>query len=147
MNPSLLNDVKITRVAIAAVAAQTDVDGDILDMSGFEGVVFIAKLGDVTDTSALELLAQQNTVNSGSGMASIAGSAAFTAGASSADDMLLVLDVYRPRERYVRPKLKRGTANAVVSGIIAIQYGARKKSQSQAASVIASATLVEPAEA
>ncbi|KAF0097824.1 MAG: hypothetical protein FD144_4773 [Rhodospirillaceae bacterium] len=147
MNPSLLNDVKITRVAIAAVAAQTDIDGDILDMAGYEGVVFIAKLGDVTDTSALELLAQQNDANSTSGMASLAGSAAFTAGASSADDMLLVLDVYRPRERYVRPKLKRGTANAVVSGIVAIQYGARKLPQSQGSTVVASATLVEPAEA
>lgn len=147
MHPSLLNDVKVTVVAAAAVAAQTDIDSDIIDMAGFEGVLFLAMLGDVSDTCALAMVAQQNTINSASGMASLAGSVTFTAGATSADSKVLALDVYRPRERYVRAKLSRGTANAVVGGIIAIQYGAAKKPTSQHATVIDADTLVEPAEA
>lgn len=147
MHPSLLNDVKITVVEAAAGAAQTALDSDILDMSGYEGVVFIAMLGDVTSGSVLTLAAQQNTANSASGMATLAGSATFTAGATDADSKALVLDVYRPRERYVRAYLTRTTQDAIVGGVIAIQYGATKKPQTQHASVIDSDTIIEAAEA
>lgn len=147
MNPSLLNDVKVTVVEAAAGAAQTALDSDILDMSGYEGVLFIAMLGDITSGSVLTLAAQQNTANSTSGMATLSGSATFTAGASDADSKVLALDVYRPRERYVRAYLTRTTQDAIIGGVIAIQYGATKKPVTQHASVIDSDTLVEPAEA
>lgn len=143
---SLLKNIKITRVAASASAAQTDVNGSILDMAGFDGVLFIALTGDVTDTSALALKAEQNTLNQAGGMAELVGSAAFTAGATSADGKALVLDVFAPRERYIRAVLERGTANAVVDGIIAIQYQARSKPTAQDASVIASALINDPNE-
>lgn len=146
MNPTLLNDVKVTVVEAAAVAATTALDSDILDMSGYEGVLFLAMLGDVSDTSVLTLAAQQNTANSTSGMATLSGTATFTAGATDADSKVLALDVYRPRERYVRAYLTRTAANAVVGGVIAIQYGAGKRPVTPHASVIAYATTVEPAE-
>lgn len=144
---SLLKNVKITRVANAAVAAQTDVVGSILDMAGFDGVMFVALYGDVTDTSALQLKAEQNTANSGTGMAALVGGPSFAAGPTNADNGALVLDVYKPREQFVRPVLKRGTANAVVDGILAIQYGAMSKPTVQSASVIASTLLNDPNEA
>lgn len=143
---SLTKNIKITRVAASASAAQTDVTGSILDMAEFDGVLFIALTGDVTTSSALALKAEQNTANSTSGMAELSGSAAFTASASDADSKALVLDVYKPRERYVRAVLERGSANAVVDGIIAIQYGAMNKPTTHDASVIASALLNDPAE-
>lgn len=146
-NPTLLSNVKISRVLVDTVAGQAATAGDILDMAGFEGVLFIAKLGDVTATSVVTLQAQQNTANSTSGMATLAGSVTYTAAASDADDDLLVLDVYRPRERYVRPLLTSATADAVKNGIIAIQYGAAKAPITQPATVLDSDTLIEPAEA
>jgi hypothetical protein len=144
---SLLKNVKITRVAASAVAAQTDVAGSILDMSGFGGVMFVALLGDVTTGSTLALKAEQNTANSTSGMAKLDGSASFTAGASDADSKVLVLDVHAPRERYVRAILERGTANAVVDGIVAIQYKSWAMPTEQDAGVIASTLLNDPDEA
>lgn len=144
---SLLKNVKITVVAAAAAAAQTAVEGAILDMAGYDGVLFVALTGDVTDTSALTLKAQQSTANSSSGMADLVGTAAFTAGASDADNKALALDVHKPRERYVRAVLTRGTANAAVSGIIAIQYDARSKPTTHDASVIAQALIKDPNEA
>ncbi|RWP31811.1 hypothetical protein [Mesorhizobium sp.] len=143
---SLLKNCKITRVAASAVAAQTDVTGSILDMAGFEGVMFIALTGDVTDTSALALKAEQNPLNQAGGMAELVGSASFAAGATSADSKALVLDVHKPRERYVRAVLERGTANAVVDGIIAIQYMPWSAPTTQDASVIASALINDPSE-
>lgn len=144
---NLLPSIKITRILIDTVAGQAATASDILDMSGFDGVLFIAKLGDVTATSVLTLAAQQNTANSTVGMATLSGSVTYTAAASDADDDLLVLDVYRPRERYVRAVLTSVDANAVKNGIIAIQYGPRVKPVTQGTTVLDSDTLVEPAEA
>lgn len=138
---NLSKDVKITVVAAAATAAQTAVTSDVLDMSGYDGVMFIALTGDVTATSVLTLTAKANSANSTSSPTPVTQKAtdAFTAGASDADSKALVVDVYRPTLRYVFAELTRTTANAVVGGIVAIQYSAANKPTSQAASVIASA--------
>ena len=144
---SLLKNVKVTRVAAAAVAGTSDVESSFVDMAGFDGVMFVALLGDVTSGSVLALKASQNIVDSATGDAKLVGSAAFTAGASDADSKALVLDVRRPCERYVCAILERGTQNAVVDGIIAIQYNAQSMPTTQAASVIASALINDPAEA
>lgn len=137
---SLLKNVKVTPVAASAAAAQTEVLTSVLDMSGYDGVMFIALLGDVTATSVLTLTAKGNTASSTSSPTPVTqiATAAFTAGASDADDKALIVDVYDPVLRYVFASLTRTTANAVVNGIIAIQYKAEYKPTTQAATVIAS---------
>lgn len=138
---NLSKDVKITVVAAAAAAATTAITSDVLDMSGYDGVMFIALTGDVTATSVLTLTAKANSANSTSSPTPVTQKAtdAFTAGASDADSKALVVDVFKPTLRYVFAELTRATANAVVGGIIAIQYQASNKPTSHAASVIASA--------
>lgn len=148
MIPGYLSDeVKIDVVAAAAAAAQTDVASDILDMEGFDSVMFLALMGDVTSGSVLELAVQQNSVNSTSGMAEINSSGVFTAGAADADSKLLKADTKRVKEQFVRAVLSRGTQNAVVGGIIAIRYNARNIPTTDGATVIAAGTAVSPAEA
>lgn len=138
---SMLKNVKVTPVAASAVAAQTEVLTSVLDMQGYDGVMFIALLGDVTATSVLTLTAKGNTASSTSSPTPVTqvATAAFTAGASDADDKALVVDVYDPAMRYVFASLTRTTANAVVNGIVAIQYKAEYRPTTQAAAVIASA--------
>ena len=138
---NLLKNCKITMVAASSAAATTDVTSSVLDMSGFEGVLYIAVLNDVTSGSVLTLTAKGNSANSTSSPTPVTQKAtdAFTAGASTADDKLLVVDVYKPTLRYQFSVLSRTTQNAVVGGIIAIQYDASYKPTSQDASVIASA--------
>lgn len=141
---SMLKDTKITRLKNSVTAGTSDQDGSVLDMSGYDGVLFIAALGDVTDTSVLELQVFGNTASSTSSPTPVeltADSATFTAGASNADNLLLVVDVIRPNYRYVFPRLKRGTANAVIDGIIAIQYRGREVPVTQGATVLASALI------
>lgn len=142
MLKNLLKDCKISRVENAAAAAQTELQTDVLDMSGFDAVCFIALLGDVTTGSVLTLTAKQNTANSVSSPTPTDvtdGDATFTAGASDADNKLLVVDVIRPAERYVFASLTRTTANAVVDGIIAIQYRTKDFPVTQPSSILASA--------
>lgn len=138
---NLSKSIKVTVVEAAAAAAQTELVTDVLDMSGYEGVMFLALLGDVTSGSVLTLTAKGNSANSVSSPTPVTQKAtdAFTAGATSADSKVLMVDVYRPTLRYVFGSLTRTTADAVVGGIIAIQYGAGLKPTAQDATVIASA--------
>lgn len=138
---SLSKDCKITVVEAAAAAAQTELVTDVLDMTGYEGVMFLAVTGDVSDTSVLTLTVKGNTANSVSAPTPVTQKAtdAFTADATSADSKVLLVDVYKPAMRYVFASLTRTTANAVIGGIIAIQYNARSKPTTNHASVIASA--------
>ena len=137
---NLSKDIKITVVEAAATAATTELVSDVLDMQGWSGVMFIALTGDVTDTSVLTLTVKGNSANSTSSPTPVTqGAATFTAGASNADSKVLMVDIYEPQLRYVFASLTRTTANAVVGGVIAIQYQPNSKPTSQDATVIASA--------
>lgn len=136
---NLSQNVKVTVVAAAATAAQTEVVSSVLDMQGWAGVMFVALMGDVTDGSVLTLTAKGNSANSTSEPTPVSqGSATFTAGASNADSKALVVDVREPCLRYAFASLTRTTANAVVGGVIAIQYRPEFKPTAHDASVIAS---------
>lgn len=135
----LSKNIKVTVVSPAAAAATTEIVSSVLDMQGYDGVIFIALLGDVTDTSVLTLTAKGNTANSTSSPTPVNQAAAtFTAGATSADSKALMVDVCDPMLRYAFASLTRTTANAIVGGIIAIQYGAGLRPTAHDASVIAS---------
>ena len=130
MNGPITQDVRIDRVANAAAAAQTEVLTSVLDMQGYDGVLFLALLGDVADTSVLTLTAKENTASSTSSPTPTAvsgGAATFTAGASNADNKVLAVDVVCPTKRFVFGSLTRTTANAVVDGIVAVRYKAHAK--------------------
>lgn len=144
----MLKDVKITRIYAGAAAGFGDtLSSDILDMTGFEGVMFIASFGDNAATATIALSAQQDTDSAGGTMATLSGTAVnYTCAAADADNDLLVLDVYKPTERYVRAQITRGVANSVVNDIVAIQYGAMKTPITQGATVLDSELYVSPAE-
>lgn len=138
---NLSKNVKITVVSAAAGAAQTEIKSDVLDMTGYDGVMFIALLGDVTSGSVLTLTAKGNSANSTTSPSPVTQKAtdAFTAGASTADSKVLMVDVYKPMLQYAFASLTRTTQDAIVGGIIAIQYQAADRPTTQHASVIASA--------
>lgn len=139
---NLLDNVAIDRVSNAEVAATTDVNGTGVDMQGYDGVVFVASLGTLTSSQVTTLKAQGSSDDgSADTYADITG--AVTSAMDDADsNLLLILDVYRPLERYVRPVLDRGTANAVLDSIVAIRYRASKAPVTQGATVSASETAV-----
>ena len=138
---NLSKNIKVTVVEAAAAAGTTELVSDVLDMSGYDGVMFLALLGDVTSDSVLTLTVKGNSANSVSSPAPVTQKAtdAFTASATTGDSKVLMVDVYDPVLRYVFASLTRTAANAVVGGIIAIQYCAEFRPTSQDASVIASA--------
>jgi hypothetical protein len=140
---NLLNNVEFVVVEASASAGQTELTTDVIDMAGWHGVAFVAHLGDVSSGSVLGLVADHSDTGS-SAWDDLAGPLAFTAGVSDADNKLLILDIVRPEKRYVRARLTRTTANAIVGGIIAIKYGGTAVPITQGATVLRSATLANP---
>jgi hypothetical protein len=113
-------------------------------MANYEGVVFIAALGRLTSGALTALKAQMGNESNLSDAADLAGSA--IAIADSDDNKLLVLDIHRPAERYVRAVVARGTADATIDGVIAIQSGPRVLPVTQDSTVAGIETHVSPAE-
>lgn len=138
---TVLENQKFAVVKAAQSAAQTAIESDVVDMKGFDDITFVALLGDVSDTCVLTLTLQQGESDDGSDMEDTGISATYTAGASDADDKALAVEGHYPTKRYARAKLTRTTANAAVSGILALQSAPRGHVPiDQDASVISSAT-------
>lgn len=137
MIESLLKEGKFDKCLVATVAGTDDtLNGDIIDRQGFDSVCFIAILGDVANTSVVTLKAyagDEAALGDGSYKTN---TSTVTADATSADNKLLVLDVIKPAERYIRPDLVRAKANAVVDGIIAIRYNSKTKPVTQGTDVV-----------
>ena len=143
MIESLLKNGVVDKVLVATVAGTSDtLAGDILDLAGYDSVLLIGILGDVTNTAVVTLKAYCGDASNVSDGAYKTTTATITANATSADNKLLVLDVVRPGKRYVRADLVRATANAVVDGIVAIRYNARTNPTTQPADVVHSAISV-----
>ena len=141
----LSEDIKLTLVQEPLADGQTDPDSDRVDMSGYDGVLFVGILGTIADTGTVTLTAKQAATD-------IVGTALTDGSVEAAaddDDKLLVIDIFRPTKRYVGTTLTRGTANSVYGGTLAIQYKARSRPTTQAAAQLAAAMaqLVSPAEA
>jgi hypothetical protein len=135
----LSNGIKITKVADHSAANTTDVESSGVDMAGFEGVIFMTSFGTAAADNIIN--AQQSTDNST--FADLLGTAVALAGASDEDQWI---DIYRPREQYVRCHVERATSTTVES-IWAIQYGARKLPVDNTTSgTIAGEAHVSPAE-
>lgn len=146
MNPSLNEKYILASTPTAGAAGQTDVASSIIDTAGYEGVKFLVPFGAITTGAVTSVVAQQNSANSTSGMASLSGTSVTVA--DSADNKLVVIDVNRPKERYVRCLVDRATQDAVVGGIIAVLYGPRKAPvTNDDATIIDVKTVVSPAEA
>jgi len=145
---SLLKNVEIVKCLNYTAAGTSDtLSGAILDMQGHDGVCFVAALGDITSGAVLTLAAQDGAASNLSDAAAITGAGALTAGASDYDNKLLVLDVYRPKKRYIRATLARATQNAVVENIVALLYNVKSKPVTQGSTVKSGTQVVSPTSA
>ena len=104
-------------------AGVSDVNGSVIDMQGFDGCMFVASLGTITSGAVTPIKVQQGAASNMSDAAGLEGTGLTIA--DTGDDTAYVADVVRPRERYVRVVLDRGTQNAVIEGGTAVQYLAK----------------------
>lgn len=105
--------------AVAAGTSDTQT-GTAIDTLGWDGILFIFSFGTITSTAVTTIKAQQGTASNGSDAADLEGTAQSIA--DTDDNKIACIDIFKPRERYVRPAVTRATANAVIDGVIAILY-------------------------
>jgi hypothetical protein len=148
MARNLSNETKLVSVLNSVAAGQTTQNSSIVDMAGYDGVMFVLDLGTVTATSVITLIGQDNTANSGTGMTTITDPAANNAQTQvtdvggAASNGLVVLDIAQPQKRYVRAQVTIGTANAALDGIVAILYRSKSRPTVQDATVVGKAFFV-----
>jgi hypothetical protein len=136
----LSNEIIIQSVLATTGAGTSDVTGSEVDMSGADGVLFIAKFGTAAANNLLH--AEQDSAT-GMGSAADLEDSAVAVGSS---DEIVWLDVFRPQERFVRCIAQCGTSTTVDWGI-ALKYNLRNKPADNAtAGTIAGALLISPAE-
>jgi hypothetical protein len=116
MGRNIVRNAKPIKVADHTAAGTTDVTSSIIDTAGYQGVVFITSFGTANATNTLKV--QQNTANQTTGMADLLG----TSVASGSSDEDVIVEVFRPRERYLQVVAARG-ASSTLESVWAILYG------------------------
>lgn len=119
MRDYLTNRVKLTKVADPSTSSTASVNTSILDMAGYEGVVFFTSLGTANSGNLIKV--QQDAANSTASMADLTG----TSVSSGSSDEDVWVDVHRPEKRYVRAQVVRDGAASTLGDVWAIQYGPR----------------------
>ncbi len=136
---NLSKNCGIDLLLVQTADGTTDPDGRSVDMLGFDGCVFICVVGVITTTGTVNMSIAQSsddtTYNAISG-------AAAQADLAADGDKLLVVDVYKPGDRYLRPTVTRATANSILGGIVSVRYKGRKSPFTQNTSMYAATTTL-----
>jgi len=145
----LTDNIKIMEVLTPeGLASNTNANSDCIDMSGWDGVVFVVPITDSTDTGVATLTVKQNDSDSDSGMDALENAEATATSATDddLDDQLLIVDVYRPTKRYVQGVITSDVANMAFGNMIAILYNGSKFPISQDDTVEDIAQVASPDE-
>ncbi len=142
---SLLKNANISvAYTLIAAASNTDQKTAVLDMAGYDGVVFITPITVETNTGVATLDVHGNSANSTSGSALITG--ATDTGTSTGSNLAgkaLVVDVYKPSQRYVMGRIRSATANMTFGPTIAVRYRAKKRPVTNDSTVPSGGILVQ----
>jgi hypothetical protein len=140
---NLTKNVKMSRVAAAAAAAQTAVKSSGVSMLGFDSAVFLCAIGAVDATGTVAMKLQEADVDSDGSYVDLEGATA-AAGASD-DGKCIVVEVACPRAKYLRAYVTRGTADSALDGIFCFQGSPSAAPVTHDASIV-QATLVHAPE-
>lgn len=113
-----LNQVKVELLAAPTGAGTSDVDSAVVDMQGYEGVIFLTRFGTAAANNSIKV--QQGQDSGLSDAADLTG----TSVVSGSSDEGCGVDIHKPLERYLRIRALRGTSSTL-GEIWAIKYGSR----------------------
>lgn len=133
---SLLKNILFRRLSNAVVAGTTEVDSATVDLddTGARSVLFGVLFGTLTATNVNTITIQGST-NDSSWVDYEHDDVQFTV-PDDQDNKLVLCEIIKPKYRYVRLKITRATANAVIDGIFAaIDFFHRSSPVTQGAEV------------
>ena len=135
---SLARNVAVDRVLNAVAAGTTDVNSTSVDMEGFETATFVVSFGTITATAVTSIQIDHSSDNTN--WNAVASSKVTVP--DTASNKMAITETVRPTLRYVRCTVDRGTANAVIDGIVAVRSNSRKAPVTQGATVQGTTIIV-----
>jgi len=105
------------------VTGTTTIDGAALDMAGYDGALFIVRLGSPATNNNVRIRQCDTT---GGTYEDLTG----TLVGNHATDNPLIVDVKRPREQFLKYQITRGTTTTI-DAVVVIQYRARNRPTTQ----------------
>jgi hypothetical protein len=132
MNLSKQHQFQIAITPTNGAAGTTDINGTTADCQNAKGVGMFVQMGAITGTAITSIKAQGS--NDGSSWSDLEGTAQTIA--DTDDDKLFYIDIYRPKNRYNRVVVDRGTANAVVAAAWYEFYELREKNPTHGTGVL-----------
>ena len=126
---NLSKHIKVT-VALAYASGTASRNGAELDMSGWDGVLFIVTHATLATGAVGDIHMEQDTATGMGSAADLEGTK--IAIADDDDDQIFCIDLYRPRERFVRGVVTKDASNAQAESAIYIQYRGAKLPVSKA---------------
>jgi hypothetical protein len=143
----IAKDGKITQVITptAGAAGTTDINSTAINMEGFEAALFIVTFGAIT-AAAVTSIKLQASDDDGStdDYTDLAGTGQTIA--DSDDEKVFFISIIRPRKKWVRLVVDRGTQNAVVASAECLQYHGRVGPTTAHGTNVAGESHVSPAE-
>jgi hypothetical protein len=118
---SSLADKVLVSLDVAAQIASTGINGTVIDMSGWSGVMYVFNLGAMASGATFDARVVSSANANMSVNANVA-NAAFTQITNVSNLNVAVLDVWRPSQRYLLLITTPATANTTYS-TVAIRYG------------------------
>ena len=144
MNPSTA--FKIVRVMNSQSVGTSNVSSSGVDASGYESVTFIVAFGAITDGTP-SVKVQQSDDDAASDTYDDLASSSVSVGSASDDNKMLVVEIHRPRKKFLRAFVTRGGATGcIIDGVIALLADPTYQPSALDASVVARETHVSPAE-
>jgi hypothetical protein len=116
MARNFLSRTKLVKVKDHSASSTDAVESSIVDTAGYEGVVFFTSFGTANATNSIKV--QTSATNATDNMADVLGTSV-SSGKTNED---LVLEVYRPTQRYLQVVVTRRAATTCES-IWADLYG------------------------
>lgn len=143
---NFLKDHDVRRVMNSVAAGTSDQNSSSVRMDEGRSITFLLLIGALTAGQVTQIKAQQSSDDGVvDDWTDIAGS--LVGPFADADgNKMLALEIFKPMKEYVRLVVDRGTANAVIDGVIAVISGPRKSPPTQHTTLKALKVLNSPAE-
>ena len=140
---SLLKSGRFSKIMNAVAAGTSDQNSESVDVGTGRVATFIAQFGTITTNAVTSIKVQQSPTGT-SGWQDLAGSKVDLA--DTDDNKIAIVEIENPVKRYVRLVVGRGTANAVISGVIAIVTRVKSRATIQASGEVAGSKILSSPE-
>jgi len=144
MKAALSELVNFERVSNAVAAGSTVISSAGVQVAGGDSVLFLIALGTVTTAPTVH--AEQSSDDASADAYADLENSEIDTIADADDNLLVLLDIRRPQEEYVRCVVDRTAGNVVIDGIFALVYDSKELPVTQGSDVAASLALLAPSE-